>query len=83
MHKRYPSFYLILLLGSSFSASLPTVSCNWLSSEVSWPGSGSFVMEGLLTGIIAVIGFLLLINLPPDAHQSRKFLSRREIDFVL
>jgi MFS family permease len=42
-----------------------------------------FIMEGILTCILAVVGFLLLVSFPQDVHKSRNFLSIQEIEFVL
>jgi hypothetical protein len=42
-----------------------------------------FIMEGILTCVLAVVGFLLLDIFPQDLHKSRNFLSTREIEFIL
>lgn len=42
-----------------------------------------FIMEGLLTCVLAVIGYLLIISFPQDALKAHSFLSRQEIEFVL
>lgn len=39
-------------------------------------------MEGLLTCVIAGITFLLLVNLPSNAHKAWKFLTENEAAFM-
>lgn len=83
VHKRYSSFYLISLVGSSLTGVLAygISQMGGLGGLQAW--QWIFVIEGLLTCLVAVIGYVLLVNFPQDAHKARHFLSQREIEFVL
>ncbi|KAJ5644597.1 phthalate transporter [Penicillium longicatenatum] len=83
VHKRYSSFYLLSTIGASLSGVLSYgfMQMAGLGGLSAW--QWIFVMEGLLTCLIAVVGYWLLINFPQDAHKARNFLSPREIEFIL
>ncbi|KAJ5793190.1 phthalate transporter [Penicillium pulvis] len=83
VHKRYSSFYLLSTIGASLSGVLAYgfMQMAGLGGLSAW--QWIFVMEGLLTCVIAVIGYWLLISFPQDAHKARNFLSPREIEFIL
>ncbi|KAJ5679634.1 phthalate transporter [Penicillium macrosclerotiorum] len=83
VHKRYSSFYLISTVGASLSGVLAYgfMQMDGLGGLNAW--EWIFVMEGLLTCVLAIIGYVLIISFPQDAHNAHNFLSRREIDFVL
>lgn len=83
VHKRYSSFYLISTVGASLTGVLAygISQMGGLGGLQAW--QWIFVIEGLLTCVIAVIGYMLLVNFPQDAHKARHFLSQREIEFVL
>ncbi|KAJ5168103.1 phthalate transporter [Penicillium canariense] len=83
VHKRYSSFYLISTVGASLSGVLAYgfMQMAGLGGLNAW--QWIFVMEGLLTCILAVFGYILIISFPQDAHKAHNFLSQREIDFVL
>ncbi|KAJ5190456.1 phthalate transporter [Penicillium cinerascens] len=83
VHKRYSSFYLISTVGASLTGILAygISQMGGLGGLQAW--QWIFVIEGLLTCVIAVIGYMLLVNFPQDAHKARHFLSQREIEFVL
>lgn len=40
-------------------------------------------MEGLLTILIGVLGYIFMVDFPEEAHKARRFLSEKEKDFVL
>lgn len=40
-------------------------------------------MEGLLTCIVALVGFLLLVSFPEEAHKSWRFLTDKEAAFII
>lgn len=40
-------------------------------------------MEGLLTCVIGAIGFALLVDMPSNAHKSWRFLTEREVAFLM
>ncbi|KAJ5826182.1 phthalate transporter [Penicillium riverlandense] len=83
VHKRYSSFYLISTIGASLSGVLAYgfMQMAGLGGLSAW--QWIFVMEGLLTCVLAVIGYFLIISFPQDAHKAHHFLSRQELDFVL
>ncbi|OQD88191.1 hypothetical protein PENANT_c004G08694 [Penicillium antarcticum] len=83
VHKRYSSFYLISVIGGSLSGVLAYgfMQMAGLAGLAAW--KWIFIMEGILTCVLAVVGFLLLVSFPQDVQKSRNFLSSREIEFVL
>ena len=42
-----------------------------------------FIMEGLLTCVIGFITFALLVDMPSNAHKAWRFLTEREVAFVM
>lgn len=42
-----------------------------------------FIWEGILTIIIAVIGFLALVDFPEDAHKTKWFLTEEELQLMV
>jgi MFS family permease len=83
MHKRYSSFYLISVIGGAFSGLLSYgfIHMDGLGNLAAW--RWIFVMEGLLTCLVAFIGFLLIVNFPDEKNLSWKFLNREETAFVV
>ena len=83
VHKRYSSFYLISVIGGSLSGVLAYafIQMAGLGNLSAW--RWIFIMEGILTCVLVVIGFLLLVSFPRDVHKSHRFLSSQEIEFVL
>ncbi|KAJ6126798.1 phthalate transporter [Penicillium sp. IBT 18751x] len=83
VHKRYSSFYLISIVGSCFTGILAygISHMGGVAGIRAW--RWIFIIEGLLTCVIAVTGYILLVDFPQEAHKARHFLSRQEIDFVI
>lgn len=83
MQKRYSVFYIIGSLASACAGILAYgfMQMEGLQKLAAW--RWIFIMEGVLTCLIAVIGFIFIVNFPDDAHKSWKFLNAREIRFVL
>ena len=42
-----------------------------------------FIMEGLLTIVVAFVGFMLLVNFPQGAHKSWRFLTQKEEAYII
>lgn len=42
-----------------------------------------FIWEGIITVTIAIVGYLLLVDFPEDAHKSWKFLSASELKIMI
>ncbi|KAJ5610630.1 phthalate transporter [Penicillium lagena] len=83
MHKRYSAFYLISVTGGAFSGLLAFgfIHMGGLAGFAPW--RWIFIMEGLLTCVVACIGFVLLIDFPDENRPSWKFLSKEEIAFIV
>lgn len=41
------------------------------------------IMEGIITIVIAIMGYLLLIDFPEDAHKTKKFLKDEEVQLMV
>ncbi|KAJ5861122.1 major facilitator superfamily domain-containing protein [Penicillium soppii] len=83
MHKRYSAFYLISVTGGAFSGLLAFgfIHMGGLAGFAPW--RWIFIMEGLLTCVVACIGFALLINFPDENDLSWKFLNMEETAFIV
>ncbi|KAL4890226.1 major facilitator superfamily domain-containing protein [Aspergillus ambiguus] len=42
-----------------------------------------FIMEGILTVLVGLIGFIFIVDFPEDARRTRWFLTDREIDIMI
>jgi sugar phosphate permease len=42
-----------------------------------------FILEGIMTCLIGIIGYFFIVNFPDDAHKNWNFLDKRETRFVL
>lgn len=42
-----------------------------------------FIMEGILTVVVGLVGFILIVDFPEDARQTRWFLTDREINIMI
>jgi MFS family permease len=83
MHKRYSAFYLISVTGAAFSGLLAFgfIHMGGLAGFAPW--RWIFIMEGLLTCLVACVGFVLLISFPDTNRLSWKFLNREETAFIV
>jgi len=83
VHKRYGTFYLISILGSSFSGVL-AFAFQQMAGVNGWLGwRWIFIWEGVLTVLIAILGFFLIIDFPEKAQNSRNFLKPHELEYVI
>ncbi|KAF7596134.1 hypothetical protein BBP40_003396 [Aspergillus hancockii] len=80
---RYSSFYLISVIGGAFSGLLSYgfIHMHGLGNLSAW--RWIFVMEGLLTCLVAFIGFLLIVDFPDESNLSWKFLNKEETAFIV
>lgn len=83
MHKRFSVSYFISSLLAAFG---PVLACGFmqmggLSGLAGW--RYIFIMEGILTFAVAIIGWLLLVDYPLDSHKCWMFLTEKEETFVI
>ncbi|KAK4994195.1 hypothetical protein LTR66_005731, partial [Elasticomyces elasticus] len=84
MGKRYSVFYLLGSLASACAGILAfgLMQMNGLQRLTGW--RWIFIMEGVLTCIVAGLGYVFLISFPDDnAHKTFHFLNEREISFIV
>ena len=83
VHKRYSVFYLIGCFASAASGILAfgLMQMNGLQGIRGW--RWIFIIEGVISCVIALIGYLLLIDFPEKAHKSWKFLNSEETAFII
>ncbi|KAL4894136.1 major facilitator superfamily domain-containing protein [Aspergillus ambiguus] len=83
VHKRYASFYLISIVGSSLSGVLAYgfMQTGGLGGLLGW--RYIFIWEGVLTCVIGIVGAFLIVDFPQKALSSWKFLMPHELDYVL
>ncbi|KAF2839395.1 MFS general substrate transporter [Patellaria atrata CBS 101060] len=81
--KRYAAFYLLGCVASAFAGILAygLMQMKGLADLSGW--RWIFIMEGIITCLIAVIGYWLLVDFPDKAHTSWKFLTEREAAFII
>lgn len=83
VHVRYSWFYIISSIGGALSGILGYIFMQVGHRGNLAPWRWIFVLEGILTVIIAVIGYFLLIDFPQQAHSKNHFLSETEAAFVI
>ncbi|OQV03095.1 hypothetical protein CLAIMM_08187 [Cladophialophora immunda] len=83
VHKRYSSFYLISVVGSSLSGVMAYgfMQMGGVGGYLGW--TYIFVWEGVLTCAIALIGAYLIVDFPQEAQNSRNFLTPDELAYVI
>ena len=83
MQKRYSIFYFLTLLGIAFSGILAYIFSlmKGLAHYNAW--RWIFITEAILTCVIGFIGLALLVDMPSNAHKASKFLTEREVAFVM
>ncbi|OQU98465.1 hypothetical protein CLAIMM_04250 [Cladophialophora immunda] len=72
-----------LYLASSFNGVL-----GWIFSRMAGlaglgPWRWIFIMEGIITCLIGLVSYLVLVDLPNQAHKSWRFLTDREAAFII
>jgi len=83
MHKRYSVFYFIGSCASAFAGILAygLMQMQGLAGYRGW--RWIFIMEGVLTCLIAVVGWFLIVGFPDDAHKNWRFLNERETRYIM
>ncbi|KAJ5281849.1 MFS general substrate transporter [Penicillium angulare] len=84
IQQRYAIFYLLGCVAAAFTGILSygLTFMNGLGGLTAW--RWIFVIQGLLTSVIAVIGWFVLIDFPDRMKTSkRNFLSDSEYDFIM
>ncbi|QDS68153.1 hypothetical protein FKW77_010340 [Venturia effusa] len=78
MHKRYSVFYMLGSLASACAGILAygLMQMKGLAGYNGW--RWIFIIEGILTMLIGVIGYFALVGFPDDEGENFKFLTKRE-----
>ena len=83
MHKRFAIWYLIGVLGSAFGGifALLFTQMGGLAGYGAW--RWIFIMEGIITCLIGILGYIFMVDFPERAHTARRFLTKDEADYIL
>lgn len=83
LYKRTSIFYLIGVLGSALSGvlALGFSKMNGLANYSGW--RWIFIMEGIITCIIGLAGYVLMVDFPDQAHKTLGFLTEREGAYII
>ncbi|KKA29413.1 hypothetical protein TD95_004605, partial [Thielaviopsis punctulata] len=81
--KRYSVFYLIGSLAAACSGILAygLMQMDGLANLSGW--RWIFIIEGVITCIVAAIGYWLLVDFPDSPRQTWRFLNKQERDWVI
>lgn len=76
-------FYLVAVFGSAIGGILALLFSQMagLGNEAAW--RWIFIMEGIITCVIAVFGYIYVVDFPQDGDKARGFLTTQEKDFVI
>ena len=83
MHKRFSIWYLIGVLGSAFGGifALLFTQMAGLAGYGAW--RWIFIMEGIITCLIGILGYIFMVDFPERAHTAWSFLSKDEADYII
>ncbi|PHH82782.1 hypothetical protein CDD82_4856 [Ophiocordyceps australis] len=83
MQKRYTLFYGVGCIAASLGGilALGLSQMNGIAGLSGW--RWIFLIEGIMTCLVALLAYIFLVGFPEDAHQSFKFLSKDECDFII
>lgn len=83
MHKRYSAFYFIGSCASAFAGILAfgLMQMEGVAGYLGW--RWIFIIEGILTVLISIVGWFLIVGFPDDAHKNWRFLTERETRWVI
>jgi len=83
MHKRYSVFYFIGSMASALAGILAygLMQMAGLRGYAGW--RWIFIMEGIITCLIAIAGYFLIVGFPDDAKRNWHFLSERETKLII
>ncbi|OHW91842.1 major facilitator superfamily transporter [Colletotrichum incanum] len=81
--KRFSVFYMIVCFASAFAGILAfgLTRLNGIANLRGW--SWIFIMEGIITCIIGIVGYFLLVGFPDAQKRTWKFLSEKETAWVI
>lgn len=83
LHKRTSIFYLIGVLGSAFGGILG-LAFSQMKGQAGYNGwRWIFIMEGCLTCLTGLLGFVFMVDFPESAHKAWKFLTEKEAQFIM
>ncbi|KAJ5654769.1 hypothetical protein N7490_001772 [Penicillium lividum] len=82
LFKRTSVFYLIGVFGSAISGvlALGFSKMNGLSNYAGW--RWIFIMEGIITCLIGLAGYVFMVDFPEKAHKAWGFLTERESAYI-
>ncbi|KAL3488014.1 major facilitator superfamily domain-containing protein [Aspergillus germanicus] len=83
LYKRISIFYLVGVLGSAASGvlGLGFSRMDGLANYAGW--RWIFIMEGLLTCLIGILGYVFMVSFPSQSHEVRWFLTPAESAYIL
>jgi MFS family permease len=83
VHKRFSAFYFFGMLASAVSGLLGYgfTQMEGVANIRGW--RWIFIIEGIFTVLISVIGFVFLVAFPEKAHMTWRFLDERETKWVI
>jgi sugar phosphate permease len=82
MHKRFSIWYLIGVLGSAFGGILALLFTQMAGEADYAAWRWIFIMEGIITCLIGIAGYIFMIDFPENAPKAWRFLSQPEADFI-
>ncbi|OOQ86333.1 hypothetical protein PEBR_21932 [Penicillium brasilianum] len=85
-HETAKRIALFFLLGSAISGfggilAYGLQKMHGMAGKAGW--RWIFILEGTLTVVVGLLGFILIVDFPEDARQTRRFLTDREIDIMM
>lgn len=83
MQKRYMAFYGVACAAGALGGILAFAlsQMNGLAGLHGW--MWIFIIEGIISCVVALVSYLFLVDFPEEADQSWRFLTRQERDFVM
>ncbi|KAL2782738.1 major facilitator superfamily domain-containing protein [Aspergillus keveii] len=83
LYKRISIFYLIGVFGSAASGvlALGFSRMDGLANYAGW--RWIFIMEGILTCLIGILGYVFMVSFPSQSHTVRGFLTPAESAYIL
>jgi len=83
VQKRFAVFYMIGSLASACAGILAygIMQMDGIQGYKGW--SWIFIIEGIMTCIIAIVGFFTLVDFPDNAQRHKHFLSPQEVRFCI
>ncbi|KAL9002349.1 MAG: hypothetical protein Q9188_004703 [Gyalolechia gomerana] len=81
--KRFSSFYILGCIANAFAGILAygLMQMDGLGGEAGW--RWIFIMEGIMTCVVALLAYFSLVDFPEKADRSWRFLNKNERDFII